>query len=164
MSLWNIMVGLVFGLGLLAGSLAAWWRFSIQPLWVLFAISLLAALPISLTRIRQRREFLQSFWDRTCTGIQWKRRFPDSSASQIREFLDIFVAAFAFPKRRRLSFSPDDEVLQIYRGLYPEKFMADMMELEFLVRDMKTSYGVDVSAFCREDITLGELYEHTRLA
>ena len=164
MSLRNITVALVFGLCLLAGGLAASWRFSIHPLWVPFAICLLGGLVIGLTESRQRRAFLQPFWDRACTGIRWKRRFPDSSASQIREFLDIFVGAFAFPKKRRLCFSPDDKVLGVYRGLYPDKFRADMMELEFLVRDMRAKYGVDISTFWREDITLGELYEHTRMA
>jgi hypothetical protein len=28
---------------------------------------------------------------------------------------------------------------------------------------MKARYGVDISTFWREDITLGELYEHTRV-
>ena len=38
------------------------------------------------------------------------------------------------------------------------------MELEFLTRRMRERYGVDLAAFWREDITLGDLYAHTRMA
>ena len=164
MSLRNVIVGLFFGICLLAGGLAVSWRFSIHPLWVPFAICLLGGFIISMTDARRRRAFLQSFWDRACIGIRWKRRFPDSSAAQIREFLDIFVDAFAFPQKRRLSFSPDDKVLGIYRGLYPDRFRADMMELEFLARRMRERYGADLMTFWREDITLGDLFAHKRVA
>jgi hypothetical protein len=158
------MVGILFALGLIAGCLAASWRFSIEPLWIPFAICVLGGLAISIRQVRQRRAFLQQFWSRACTGIRWKRRFPDSSASQIREFLDIFVAAFAFPQKRRLSFSPDDKVMEIYRGLYPDRFMTDCLELVFLTRRMQERYGIDVATFWKEDITLAELFAHTRVA
>ena len=164
MSLRNVAVGLGFGICLLAGGLAAAWRFSIHPLWVPFTICLLGGFIVSMTDARQRRAFLQPFWDRACTGIRWRRRFPDSGAAQIREFLDLFVDAFAFPQKRRLCFSPDDKVLGVYRGLYPHRLGADMMELEFLTRRMRERYGVDLAAFWREDITLGDLYAHTRMA
>jgi hypothetical protein len=163
MSLGNIMLGLLFGVCLLAGGLAASWRFSIHPLWIPFVICVLAAFAFSFTTERQRRAFLQRYWSRGCTGIQWKRRFPDSSASQIREFLDLFVDAFAFPQKRRLCFSPDDKVMEIYRGQYPDKIMADCLELEFLTRRMQERYGINLAAFWREDITLGELFTHTRV-
>lgn len=159
----NIISGLFFGICLLAGGLAASWRFSVHPLWPLF-VCLLGGFIVSMAQARQRRSFLQPFWDRSCTGIRWKRRFPDSSAAQIREFLDLFVGAFAFPKNRRLCFSPDDKVLGIYRGLYPDKFMADCLELEFLTRRMRERYGVDLAAFWREDITLADVYAHTRVS
>jgi hypothetical protein len=159
----NIMVGLFFAVCLLAGGLAASWHFSFNPLWILLAIGLLAGFIASTTRERQQRVFLQRFWSRACTGIRWRRRFPDSSPSQIREFLSIFVDAFTFEQYRRLSFSPDDKVVEIYRGLYPEKFMADCMELETLALGLRKRYGIDVESFWREDITLGELFARTRL-
>jgi len=156
------MVGLLFAICLLAGGLAASWRFSLHPLWVPFSICCLAGFVVSIKRRRQRRAFLQQFWGRACTGIRWRRRYPDSNASQIREFLGIFVDAFAFPKKRRLSFSPDDKVIEIHRRLYPDRFTADCLELETLVLRLRKTYGIDAAGFWREDITLGELFAHTR--
>jgi hypothetical protein len=158
------MLGLLFAICLLAGGLAASWRFSIHPLWIPFAICVLGGFTAGIMTEQKRRAFLQRFWSRACTGIRWRRHFPDSSASQIREFLDLFVDAFAFPQKRRLSFSPDDKVMEIYRGLYPDRFMADCLELEFLTRRIQERYGADLATFWREDITLGELFTHIRAA
>jgi propanediol dehydratase small subunit len=163
MSLRNILLGLLFAVCLLAGGLTVLWHSNTHPIWIPFAICLLGGLIVSFTQERQRRAFLQRFWGRACTGIRWRRRFPDCSASQIREFLGIFVDAFAFPQKRRLSFSPDDKVVEIYRGLYPDKFMADCLELETLVLCLRKRYGINADSFWREDITLGELFARTRV-
>ena len=48
--------------------------------------------------------------------------------------------------------------MEIYHNQYPEKGMADAMELEFLARDMRKQYGVDLAEFWKEDITLGDLF------
>ena len=104
-----------------------------------------------------------SIGTRACQGARWRRRFPAASRGDIRAFLTLFVGAFAFRRERRLCFSPDDQVLAIYRTLYPPTGpWADSMELETLVRDLQQSYHFDVVSFWREDITLGELFTLTR--
>ena len=106
---------------------------------------------------------LRRFWSRSCTGRLWKRRFPNSSKTEIREFLDLFIHAFGFSRSRRLCFAPDDHVMEIYRTLYPfPKVIADSMELEGFILKARERYGVDLLSRWREDITLGELYEHTK--
>ena len=164
MSLWNIIFGLVCGICLLAGGFASWWRWSIPPFWILLGICILFIVPFSIAEERRRRAFLRGFWDRACTGIRWRRRFPESSVSQIREFLSIFADAFAFQQKRRLCFSPDDKIMEIYRGLYPDRNTPDCMELETLVVRLRKRYGIDAASFWREDMTLGELFTHTRMA
>lgn len=124
------------------------------------AVAFLLTLPIHL-RIRRN---MRRYWDRACTGGVWRQRFPDASKSEIRDFLALFVDAFAYKQSRRLCFSPDDRVMDIYRAQYPDKFMPDALELEFLIRKMQKRYGIDVSTFWREDITLADLFVHTRQA
>ena len=128
-------------------------------LLLLFAGSALLVLPSE----RARRKRMLLYWDRACQGARWRRRFPAASRGDIRAFLTLFVGAFAFRRERRLCFSPDDQVLAIYRTLYPPTGpWADSMELETLVRDLQQSYHLDVVPFWREDITLGELFTLTR--
>jgi propanediol dehydratase small subunit len=164
MSLRNIVVGLLCGFCLLAGGFAASWRLSIHPLWIPFAIYVLAAFVFSIPEERRQRLFPQRFWDRACTGIRWRRHIPAATASQICEFLDILVDAFAFPQKRRSCFSHDDKVVEIHRGLYPDRFMADGLELETLVLRLRKRYGIDAASFWSEDITLGELFTQIRVA
>jgi hypothetical protein len=162
MSLKNITVGLLFGICLLAGGFAVWWRFSIHPLWIPGTICFLTVAVISMKDERQRRAFLQRYWDRACTGLRWRRRFPGSSPTEIREFLRLFVEAFGLPRKRRLCFSPEDKPLEVYRGLYPDWSMADGLELETLVSRLSEKYKIDVEKGWRQEITLGELFAHTR--
>jgi len=151
-------------IGLLAGGLVAVRYLSIHPAWILLALSVFLGTVASVTVQRKRRQALRRFWERACTGIQWRRRFPDSTASQIREFLDIFADAFAFRQRRRSCFSPDDKVMDVYRAVYPDRFMADGLELESLAVGLRQKYGMDLTRFWRDDITLGELFTYTRVA
>jgi len=120
------------------------------------------ALVLTLPAHRQRRWALQRFWDRHCKGIHWRRRFPDAPKTELREFLTIFVDAFGFDHKRRTCFSPDDRVMEVYRADYPPGSLADDMELERLGLDLEERYGIDFTAVWREDITLGDLYEHTK--
>ena len=122
------------------------------------AIAFVVTLPLQL----QRRQALRRFWNRGCMGIRWRRRFPGSRKTEIREFLAIFVDAFAYSQTKRTRFSPDDRVLDVYRAEYPPGSLADNMELEMLGLSLEKRYGIDLNTIWREDITLGELYEHTR--
>ena len=95
-------------------------------------------------------------------GIRWRRRFPDASKTEIREFLTIFVEAFCFSHKRGSCFSPDDCVMDVYRADYPPGSLADSMELETLGLRLEKRYAIDFTAVWRDNITLGELYEHAR--
>jgi cystathionine beta-lyase family protein involved in aluminum resistance len=96
-------------------------------------------------------------------GREWRRRFPKAPKADIREFLDLFIAAFGFGESRRLRFSPGDRVMEVYRALYPfPKMMADSMELESFITRVQERYGVDLLPLWREDVTLGELFAYAR--
>jgi hypothetical protein len=49
-----------------------------------------------------------------------------------------------------------------YRADYPPGSLADSMELETLGLRLEKRYDIDFRAVWREDMTLGELYEHTK--
>ena len=123
---------------------------------VLFALTL----PITL-RVRRN---MRRYWDRACTGFQWRRRFPGAPKSEIRSFLAMFADAFAFSQNRRLCFSPDDKLMDVYRAQHPDWGMADAMELEWLERLFREKYGKDMASLWRDDITLGEIFAHARAA
>lgn len=131
---------------------------SLTILLLMAVAAFVLTLPVQI----QRRRALRRFWDRHCMGIRWRRRFPDASKSELREFLTIFVDAFCFEHTRRTCFSPDDRVMEVYRAEYPPGSLADDMELERFGLDLEERYGIDFTAVWREDITLGELYEHTK--
>jgi len=123
------------------------------------AVIFVLGLPLQLRIHRNMRRY----WDRACTGFEWRRRFPDAPKSDIRGFLELFVDAFAFRQSRRLCFAPDDKLLEIYRTLYPHRFMADALELEALDALLRKRYGIYAATFWKEDITLGEVFMHTRV-
>jgi hypothetical protein len=102
-------------------------------------------------------------------GIRWRRRFPDSPKTEIREFLSALVDAFGFRQSRRCCFSPDDKLMDIYRAVTPPGSLSDNMELESFALRLEKRYGIDgidLVKSWRDDITLGELYAqiHTRAA
>jgi hypothetical protein len=99
----------------------------------------------------------RTHWQRRCTGRLWKSRFPQASAAEIRRFLELFVAAFAFSRRRKLKFEPTDRVMEIYRTRNPS-MLPDSLELETLVKMVKMQYGFDLVAAWHPDMTLGELF------
>jgi hypothetical protein len=76
--------------------------------------------------------------------------------------LDLFVDAFAFPRKRRLCFSPGDKPLEIYRDLYSDWSVADCLELETLASRLNKKYKIEVEKGWREGITLGELFAQTK--
>jgi len=113
------------------------------------------------TSVAERHRF-RRFWGRDCTGKDWKAAFPDASKAEIREFLDLFVRAFAFSKSRRLKFEPTDRVMEIYGTRYPSSLSADMMELETLAKMTEKRYGLDLVPGWRPETTLGEIFERVR--
>ena len=124
-------------------------------------IALFAVVIVFLSSIQERQK-LRRFLERGCAGFRWRRRFPQASKAEIREFLDIFVEAFGFKRSWRLSFAPDDRVMDVYRTLYSPGSLTDSMELESLVGDLQKHFGVDILGSWREDITLADLFTQTR--
>ena len=95
---------------------------------------------------------------RNCTGTKWKRNFPESSKEEIRAFLFLFTDAFAFSRKQKLKFEPDDKVMDIYKALYPAKWMTDSLEVETLSEDIERKYGIKFNSIWHNELTLGELY------
>ena len=151
--------GLFVGGLILAGALTAYWHFGFNPNWILWSVVLAGALATGLMAEIRSRRALRTYWERPCTGIRWRRRFPETPKQQIREFLDQFIEAFGFHDCRRLCFRPEDKVMDVYRSTHPPGDIVDSMELAFFCRPFRDHYGVDVEASWREEITLGEIYE-----
>ncbi|MBI5385664.1 MAG: hypothetical protein HZA90_13380 [Verrucomicrobia bacterium] len=163
MSARRIIFGVLIGGCFLAGALAAVWYWALPAQVLPIVLLLIAGVSGGVVGHMNRSRSLRPYWQRVCMGIRWRRRFPDSSKNEIREFLNIFVDAFLFRRTRRSRFSPDDRVLDVYRALYPPgDRLADSCELETLVLRLEKRYDIDLHALWREGISLGELYEHTR--
>jgi hypothetical protein len=124
------------------------------------ALICIAVIALAIFLLERRR--MQFYWNRACTGAIWRKRFSKASKTEIREFLDIFIEAFGFGPNRRLHFVPDDNVMDVYRKLYPLRGTPDSMELEDFVTSLQKRYAVDILKSWREDITLGELFIQTR--
>jgi propanediol dehydratase small subunit len=101
---------------------------------------------------------------RSCTGKNWKSKFPDTPKEDIRTFLLLFADAFAFSSKQKLKFNPNDKILDIYKALYPAKWMADSLEVETLAEDIEREYNVNISGVWHENITLGDLFSEVQNA
>ena len=99
---------------------------------------------------------------RNCEGRGWRRTFPTASKDEIRSFLLMFVSAFAFADKDKLKFRPDDKILDVYRSLYPSRWLPDALEFETLAYDLKKQYALDLETIWSDDLTLGELFTHIR--
>lgn len=105
------------------------------------------------------------YQSRKCKGAQWRKAFPQATKYDIRDFLLLFTAAFAFRDSEKLKFSPNDRVWQIYRDLYPNRWVADALELETLTDDLNARYGIALGEIWSEELTLGEVFaciQHAR--
>lgn len=106
----------------------------------------------------------QPFRSRSCQGKGWKNAFPCARKQEIREFLTVFVRAFAFSDKEKLKFSPDDQILLVYRALYPSKWLPDALELETLAAEIESRYGLKLETVWTADLTLGQLFGHIQNA
>lgn len=104
----------------------------------------------------------QPFFSRSCQGKSWRRTFPVSSKQDIRDFLTLFMEAFACSSKERLKLNPHDRILQVYRARYPTDGWPDRLELEILTRDMASRYGLKLEDVWNENLTLGELFAHVQ--
>jgi propanediol dehydratase small subunit len=157
----RIIIGLLVAGIILAGELAAFWYSNLPETWIPILLGGSVALAGGLAIAFQSRTVMGPYWQRLCTGIRWRRRFPDAPKTEIREFLDLFVDAFAFRRRRRCCFLPDDRVMDVYRALHPPGDEFDSLELETFCKMLEERYGIDFATLWRKDITLGEIYEQT---
>lgn len=91
-------------------------------------------------------------------GKNWKKSFPNTPKEEIRKFLILFTDAFAFSNKNKLKFEPDDKVLEIYRELYPSKWMADSLEVETLAGELEKEYSINFNEIWYEELSLGEIF------
>lgn len=101
---------------------------------------------------------------RSCQGTGWRRRFPSAPKERIRAFLSLFVESFAFAAGDKLKFSPDDKLLDVYRALYPNRWLPDALELETFAKGLESRFGVRLEALWSEQITLGEVFKAVQTA
>lgn len=99
------------------------------------------------------------FRDRRCQGIAWRRAFPNASKDAIREFLSMFVDAFAVKQSERLKLGPEDRIFDVYRAIYPSRLLADNLELETFASDLERRFGLRLETMWNERLTLGEVFE-----
>lgn len=137
-------------------------RFQLIVLVLVIAIAC-AFVYLALRNRNASRRALMQFWNRQCTGKTWLQDFPGASTDEVRRFLRLFVDAFAFPRHRALKFSPADQVMAVYRSLYPDRGWPDALELEIFARHIERAYAIKVGEVWRDDITLGDIFSMTRL-
>ena len=106
----------------------------------------------------------KKYRNRSCTGENWKKAFPKTSKEEIRTFLLLFTSAFAFSPKNKLKFEPEDKVMDIYRELYPSKWMPDALEIETLADDLEKEYSVNFNDLWHENVSLGEIFSKIKNA
>lgn len=74
----------------------------------------------------------------------------------------MFTDSFAFRDKDKLKLNPNDQLLNIYRALYPHKWQADALEFETLAEVLESKYSVDFSNVWRDGLTLGQLFASVR--
>jgi len=163
MSARRIGLGVLIGICSLAAGFVGSWYLNFSPEVV--PIVLLATVMVAtglLPEVLARRALMKKYWNRPCSGFFWRREFPNSSKTEIRQFLDLFVQAFGFSRRRRLCFLPTDKVMEVFHTINPPGW-ADAMELESLCKEMKKKYQLDLAPVWKEDLTLGEIFSRATI-
>ena len=97
-------------------------------------------------------------------GKNWKKSFPNRANEEIRNFLVFFTDAFAFSHKSKLKFEPEDQLMEIYRELYPSKWMPDALEFETLAEDLEKEYGILFKDIWHEELSLGEIFTKVKNA
>jgi propanediol dehydratase small subunit len=76
----------------------------------------------------------------------WQGRFDQDELACINAVLVSFCAAFSFNPDDRYKLGPDDQIMAIYRALYPRwKFwqLGDSLEIETLMMDLRQRFGIE---------------------
>ena len=101
---------------------------------------------------------------RLCQGAAWRKAFPTVPKEEVRDFLEVFVRAFAFRSSSRLNFAPDDSILAIYRTLYASRWTPDSLEVESFAKQVEHRYRIDFAKVWHDRLTLGEVFGVAQLA
>jgi propanediol dehydratase small subunit len=89
----------------------------------------------------------------------WRERYGQDKLDDINSVLTSFCEAFMFNPEDRFKFAPDDQVMDIYRALYPTVWLAaDSMEIETLIAVLKDRFGIDIEVW-RPEMSLGDVVE-----
>jgi propanediol dehydratase small subunit len=118
------------------------------------------AIGVAFELMRRRR--LAPIFDRSCAGRHWHRAFPKAPKSDIREFLKLFMDAFALPRKHHLAVRPDDRILDLYHAVAPRWQSVDSLELETFSRLLEHRYGLRLNSIWRDDLTLGDVFGRTK--
>jgi propanediol dehydratase small subunit len=113
-------------------------------------------------RLRFESSLPKKYQSRKCEGGKWRRAFPHATKHDIRTFLLLFTAAFALRDSDKLKFSPNDRVWEIYRDLYPNRWVADALELETLTDELSVRHGIVLGEIWSEKLTLGEVFDRVQ--
>jgi propanediol dehydratase small subunit len=132
------------------------WDYSVLALVLVFLAGLAIGFPAEL----RRRKRLQKLETGICRGRDWRRRFPQASKNEIRDFLGLVVDAFSIKKTARLNFSPDKQILDIYQAIYQPGSSMECLELETFAMELESRYGINADPLQRDDVTLGDILEY----
>ncbi len=99
-----------------------------------------------------------SIRERRCQGAAWRRAFPDAPKQAIREFLSVFVDAFSFRTSDRLKFCPEDKIIDVYRSVYPKRWLPDELELETFAKDLEKRFGFRLESIWCDQLTLEDVF------
>lgn len=108
----------------------------------------------------QRRRSLRPYWMRPCTGVKWRRAFPDVPSESVRQFLRVVSDSFLLPPQRALQFQPSDRVVDVdeaQRGGNP----IDNLGLSDFAERIREIYSIDLFGCLSESTTLGEVFQMT---
>ena len=119
-----------------------------------------ALIAFAIWSIKDGGRLPKAFRQRSCQGAAWMGAFPGAKKDEIRRFLSLFVSAFAFNDDQKLRLTPDDKILEIYRALYPSRWLADALEVETLAEELERQYGLSLQTIWHEHLTLGQLFSH----
>ena len=136
----------------------------IIPMTTSSVLLVVAIAAFVLWTIRYGGALPMPFGARSCQGKVWRRSFPDASKYEIRQFLAVFTESFAFRDREKLKLNPNDQLLDVYRALYPHKWQADALEFETLNENLEAKYGISFNKVWRDGLTLGQLFTSLRAA
>ena len=127
---------------------------------VFFVLALF--LLIVLLEVRYRLFFLKKYQNRKSTEKYWKETFPDTPEEEIKKFLNIFANSFAIGNKNKINFEPNDRLIEIYKQLYPLKWIPDVLEFETLAADIEKEYGVSFDEIWHDNLTLGDLFKKVK--